>query len=62
MGTVGRFHLSGIVAWLTWLFVHLLYLVGLENRVLVFIRWTISFVTRGRGARIIFGGGEHSSR
>ncbi|MGZ4462982.1 MAG: NAD(P)/FAD-dependent oxidoreductase [Gaiellaceae bacterium] len=45
--------LSGTIAWLTWLFVHLLYLVGLENRLLVFIRWTISFVTHGRGARLI---------
>ena len=33
--------------------VHLLYLVGFQNRLLVFIRWTISFVTRGRGARLI---------
>jgi hypothetical protein len=40
------------------LFVHLLYLVGLENRLLVFIRWTISFVTRGRGTRLIVGGEE----
>jgi NADH dehydrogenase len=35
--------------------VHLYYLVGLQNRVLVFIRWTVSFVTRGRGARLITG-------
>jgi NADH dehydrogenase len=45
--------LSGFLAWLTWLFVHLFYLIGLQNRLLVFIRWTISFVTRGRGARLI---------
>lgn len=38
---------------MTWLFVHLFYLIGLQNRLLVFIRWTISFVTRGRGARLI---------
>ena len=47
--------LSGFIAWLTWLFVHLFYLIGLQNRLLVFIRWTFSFVTRGRGARIITG-------
>jgi len=47
--------LSGVLAWLTWLFVHLFYLIGLQNRLLVFIRWTFSFVTRGRGARLITG-------
>lgn len=49
-------HLSGIVAWVTWLFVHLYYLIGLQNRLLVLIRWTISFLTRGRGARLILSG------
>ena len=45
--------LGGHLAWLTWLFVHLWYLVGFQNRVLVFIRWTASFATHGRGARLI---------
>ena len=45
--------LSGLLAWLTWLVVHLWYLIGFQNRVLVFIRWSISFFTRGRGARLI---------
>src|SRR6185312_9639975 len=45
--------LSGFPAWVTWLGVHLWYLVGFQNRVLVFIRWAVSFFTRGRGARII---------
>ncbi len=47
--------LSGSVAWAVWLVVHLWYLVGFENRLLVFIRWGFSFVTRGRGARLITG-------
>jgi NADH dehydrogenase len=47
--------LSGTLAWLIWLFVHLFYLVGLQNRILVFIRWIVSFLTRGRGARLITG-------
>jgi NADH:ubiquinone reductase (H+-translocating) len=47
--------LSGVTAWLGYLFVHLFYLVGLQNRLLVLIRWTISFLTRGRGARLITG-------
>jgi NADH dehydrogenase len=46
-------HISGVLAWITWLVVHLFYLIGFQNRVLVLTRWTISFVTRGRGARLI---------
>jgi NADH dehydrogenase len=45
--------ISGVFAWITWLVVHLFYLIGFENRILVLTRWTISFVTRGRGARLI---------
>jgi NADH dehydrogenase len=45
--------ISGFLAWMTWLLVHLTYLVGFQNRLLVFIRWSISFATRGRGARLI---------
>lgn len=45
--------LSGTLAWLAYLFVHLFYLVGLQNRLLAFIRWSASFLTRGRGARLI---------
>jgi NADH:ubiquinone reductase (H+-translocating) len=64
LATIGRakavadikgLQLSGLIAWLTWLFVHLFYLIGLQNRLLVFIRWTFSFITRGRGARLITG-------
>jgi NADH dehydrogenase len=45
--------LSGFIAWITWLVVHLFYLVGFQNRLLVLIRWSFSFITRGRGARLI---------
>ena len=45
--------LSGFPAWATWLVVHLWYLIGFQNRLLVFIRWSFSFVTHGRGARLI---------
>jgi len=44
---------AGFVAWVLWLVVHLFYLIGFENRLLVVLRWTISFLTRGRGARLI---------
>jgi NADH dehydrogenase len=45
--------LSGLPAWLMWLGVHLWYLIGFQNRLLVMIKWGISFVTHGRSARII---------
>jgi NADH dehydrogenase len=45
--------LSGFLAWMTWLVVHLFYLVGFQNRLLVIIRWSIGFATRGRGTRLI---------
>lgn len=45
--------LSGLPAWLVWLGVHLFYLIGFQNRVLVFIKWSVSFFTHGRSARII---------
>jgi len=45
--------LSGVVAWITWLVVHLFYLIGFQNRLLVLIRWSFSFFTHGRGDRLI---------
>jgi NADH:quinone reductase (non-electrogenic) len=62
LATIGRaaavadlkgLRLSGLIAWITWVVVHLWYLIGFQNRVLVFIRWSFSFVTHGRGARLI---------
>ncbi len=50
--------LSGLIAWATWLVVHLWYLIGFQNRVLVFTRWAFSFATRGRGARLISAAAE----
>jgi len=53
---VGRMHLSGLPAWLMWLALHLIFLVGLRNRISVFVNWTYSYFAYGRGARIIMGG------
>jgi NADH dehydrogenase len=49
----GRLRFSGYPAWLLWLFVHIMYLVEFENRVLVFVQWAFSYFTRKRGARLI---------
>jgi NADH:quinone reductase (non-electrogenic) len=62
LATIGRaravadlhaIRLSGFPAWATWLVVHLFYLIGFQNRLIVVIRWFISFATRSRGARLI---------
>jgi NADH dehydrogenase len=52
----GKIHVSGFIAWLAWLFVHILFLIGFRNRVLVFIQWAWSYFTYERGARLITGG------
>ncbi len=52
---IGGLKFSGYFAWLLWLFVHLMYIVAFENRVLVFIQWAWNYFTRGRGARLITG-------
>lgn len=74
MATIGRaqavaeirgIHLTGFVAWLAWLFIHLLLLIGFENRVLVLIQWAASYVSFERGARLITGPwqvGMHAAR
>lgn len=46
-------HLSGFPAWVLWLALHLAYLIGFQNRLVVLTRWTFSYFTRGRGARVI---------
>ncbi|MBV9948376.1 MAG: FAD-dependent oxidoreductase, partial [Myxococcales bacterium] len=52
---VGRIHLSGLLAWLAWLVVHIWYLIGFRNRLIVMINWAWSYLTYRRGARIITG-------
>jgi NADH dehydrogenase len=51
----GRLHFHGWIAWLLWLFVHLMYLVQFRNRLIVFIRWGFEYLTFDRGARLITG-------
>jgi len=52
----GKLHISGPLAWLVWLFVHLMYLVEFDNRLLVLVEWVYDYITRNRGARLITGG------
>lgn len=54
----GKFELSGYFAWLAWLFVHILFLIGFRNRMLVMTQWAWSYLTYERGARLITGSDE----
>jgi NADH dehydrogenase len=59
---VGRLHFSGFPAWLAWLGVHLIFLVGFRNKISVLMQWFYSYVTYKRGARVITGtSGEKSA-
>ena len=64
MATIGRgaavadlgwVRFRGYLAWLAWLFIHLLYLIEFENRLLVLVQWAWNYFTRNRGARLITG-------
>jgi NADH dehydrogenase len=67
MATIGRsaavadlgwIKLSGFAAWITWLLVHIMFLVQFQNRVMVMFQWAYSYFTRGRAARLITGEGR----
>ena len=51
-------HFWGLPAWLIWLFIHLMYIVEFQNRVLVFVQWGFEYLTFSRGARLITGSNE----
>jgi NADH:ubiquinone reductase (H+-translocating) len=52
---VGKIHLSGLLAWLAWLMIHLVFLVGFRNKIAVLFQWFYSYLTYKRGARIVVG-------
>jgi NADH dehydrogenase len=56
---MGKMRLSGFVAWMAWLFIHIWYLIGFRNRIVVLFTWFWSYVTYRRGARLITGYGFH---
>ena len=53
LGPFGR--QSGFTAWALWLGIHLVYLIGFSNRIVVLVRWAWTFLTHGRGTRLITG-------
>ena len=54
----GSFRLSGLLAWLAWLFVHILNLIGFRNRLVVLVQWAWAYFTYQRGIRLIAGGDD----
>ena len=52
---LGKVHLWGWVAWIIWLFVHIAYLIGFDNRLVVILEWAYNYFTFNRGARLITG-------
>ncbi len=56
---LGKLHFSGYFAWLAWLFIHVLFLIGFRNRLLVMMEWAWAYVTYSQGARLITEPGEH---
>ncbi|HMR20137.1 MAG TPA: NAD(P)/FAD-dependent oxidoreductase, partial [Sphingobacterium sp.] len=50
---MGKFHLKGFVAWMIWMFVHLVSIFGFRNRVVTFVNWTVKFWTKNSGIRLI---------
>lgn len=55
VATFGKVHISGFLAWLSWLFIHIFFLIGFRNRIIVMIQWAWSYFTYDRSARLITG-------
>ena len=53
VAVVGRLQLHGLPAWLAWLFVHIMFLIGFRNRFLVLFEWAWAYLSWQRGARLI---------
>ncbi len=59
---IGRIEFNGFLAWVAWLFIHLVFLVGFRNRLAVLLQWAYSYVAYKRGARIVTGLSEEAKR
>jgi NADH:ubiquinone reductase (H+-translocating) len=59
---IRRLKAEGFVAWMLWIFVHIFFLIGFRNRVIVLFQWAWSYLTFQRGARVITGEWRPASR
>src|SRR5437764_587705 len=62
VGVSGGVHFSGFIAWMAWLFIHLLYLVGFRNRLMVVMQWAWAYLRFEKAARLITGNVEEGGR
>ena len=63
VAVVGPLRFSGLLAWLAWLFIHLMYIVEFQNRLLIFFQWAWNYFTWNRSARLITGErGKHHAK
>jgi NADH dehydrogenase len=53
VASIGRLHFSGLIAWVLWLAVHLVYIIGFKSRITTLLHWTVSFLGRGRSERTV---------
>jgi NADH dehydrogenase len=51
VASIGRFQFGGFIAWLLWLAIHIVYIIGFKQRVTTLLHWAVSFVGRGRAER-----------
>ena len=58
---VGKLQFTGLLAWLMWCFIHIVYLIGFRNRLTVMIEWILFYLTGQRGARLIYNSMENQS-
>ena len=54
VATIGSFNITGLIAWVLWLFVHIFFLIGFRNRIAVLIQWFYAYINFKHGARIVF--------
>jgi NADH:ubiquinone reductase (H+-translocating) len=59
VAAIGKVQMQGVVAWLAWLLIHILYLAGFRNRITVFVQWAYQYFTYQRGVRLITGATAH---
>jgi NADH dehydrogenase len=55
VGMSGKIHFSGFIAWLAWLLIHIMYLIGFRNRLMVMIEWAWAYLRFEKAARLITG-------
>jgi NADH dehydrogenase len=59
---IGRFHFRGFIAWMMWLFLHVVFLIGFRNRLAVLLDWFWAYLTRERSARLITGDADEMAK